>query len=123
MAVFVLALGPLSLTIVNYGVTFMFAAITLQQVCDTEEGSNTLSLEEENTHKPDEDVKNEKDSENKENEPSEKTQEEKGDENSDKTSECSETEDAAEDCDVCSESRIFNVFKRLRDKLSYTENL
>lgn len=121
MAVFLLALGPLSLTIVNYGVTFMFAVITLQQVCDKEEGSVSLSTEEENTHDLDDDK--EKDDAIIEGEPSEKSHQEKRDDTSDKTSESSEMEDAVEDCDVCSESRIFNVIKRIRDKLSYTEDM
>lgn len=119
MAVFILALGPLSITIVNYGVTFMFAVITMQQICDKEEAKNSPNLQE----KPDDGIEKEKDSANKEERPSEESQEEKCDENTDRTSETSEMEDAREDCDVCSESRILNVIKRLRDKLSYTENM
>ncbi|KAJ8730054.1 hypothetical protein PYW07_017092 [Mythimna separata] len=120
MAIFILALGPLSLTIVNYGVTFMFAVITLQQVCDKEEPKNSSNKEQENTHKLDDKLEKENDKEEK---PSEKSREEKSEENTEKTSEVPEMEDALEDCDVCSESRIFSVIKRLRDKLSNTENM
>ncbi|PZC86467.1 hypothetical protein B5X24_HaOG209186 [Helicoverpa armigera] len=116
MAVFILALGPLSLTIVNYGVTFMFAVITVQQVCDKEE----IIPSKQNTHKPN--IDDESESSNIEHEFSDKSQEEKCDENSEKTSE-SGMEDALEDCDMCNESQIFNVIKRLRDKVNYNENL
>lgn len=117
MAVFILALGPLSLTIVNYGVTFMFAVITVQQVCDREE----IIPSRENTHKPN--IDDESETSNIEHEFSDKSQEEKCDENSEKTSESSGMEDALEDCDMCNESQIFNVIKRLRDKVNYNENL
>ncbi|KAF9424109.1 hypothetical protein HW555_000818 [Spodoptera exigua] len=123
MAVFLLALGPVTLTLVNYGITFMFAVITVQQICDKEDIVPSKSDEKtENDDKPN--IENEKEKTYNQNESNEKSQEDKCDENiSDKAGETSELEDVTEDCEVCSESRIFNIFKRLRDKMSHTENL
>ncbi|KAH9633328.1 hypothetical protein HF086_004042 [Spodoptera exigua] len=123
MAVFLLALGPVTLTLVNYGITFMFAVITVQQICDKEDIVPSKSDEKnENVDKPN--IENEKEKTYNQNESNEKTQEDKCDENiSDKAGETSELEDVTEDCEVCSESRIFNIFKRLGDKMSHTENL
>ncbi|XP_050561004.1 GPI inositol-deacylase [Spodoptera frugiperda] len=127
MAVFLIALGPLTLSLVNYGIALIFAVITVQQVWDKED--IVPNSDDKNVPKSDEKSENEekeKDTEkaNNQNESDEKTQEDKCEENvSDKTSESSEMEDAVENCDPCSESTIFNVFKRLRDKMTYTENL
>lgn len=127
MAVFLIALGPLTLSLVNYGIALIFAVITVQQVWDKED--IVPNSDDKNVPKSDEKSENEekeKDTEkaNNQNESDEKTQEDKCEENvSDKTSESSEMEDAVENCDPCNESTIFNVFKRFRDKMTYTENL
>lgn len=43
MAVLILVLGPFSLSTVNYGVTFMFIIITLQQLCDIDDSNQVTS--------------------------------------------------------------------------------
>ncbi|RVE51297.1 hypothetical protein evm_004101 [Chilo suppressalis] len=132
MAVFILALGPLSLTIVNYGITFMFAVITIQQLCDREEEDPVSS---EGTASTDDDGQgiNEGATENVENENNKKKggidkEESKNSNNKENTkdngnpSNEAETNKTDEDCDVCSESRIYGAFKRLRDKFSFSED-
>lgn len=109
MAVFMLVLGPLSLAIVNYGVTFMFAVITVQQICDTEDvltenirgSTDNQNLSEEATDS----VNN-------------KGQDHRKPENTEESNATS-----SDDCNVCSENRIYNVFNELREKFSHTENL
>lgn len=127
MAVFLIALGPLTLSLVNYGIALIFAVITVQQVCDKEEivpNSDETSVSKSEEKRETDEKEKDTEKANNQNESDEKTQEDKCEENvSDKTSESSEMEDAVENCDPCSESTIFNVFKRLRDKMTYTENL
>ena len=123
MAVFILALGPFSLAIVNYGVTSMFAVITLHQLYDKED------IKEDTPGQPLKSV-NENDTNIQENK---ETKETTSDNNQPKSTINDETEnsnekvnnDSAEEpseCDVCNESRIYNMFKNLRDKFSFSEN-
>lgn len=95
MAIFILALGPLSLTIVNYGITFTFVVITLQQVCDKEDVQSSTT---EGTNES----KNDNDEKPKEN------QKEEAD------------NIQTNDCDPCNENRIFDAFKNLQDKFDLT---
>ncbi|CAG4983045.1 unnamed protein product [Colias eurytheme] len=126
MAVFIIALGPFSLTIVNYGVAFMFAIITLQQLCDHEEIDETREEKEkeekellsETKEADTKESKAEITSENKNNKES-STPEEKSqstDEN------VGDKEAAPDSCDVCSESRFYSMFTRLREKLSFSND-
>ncbi|XP_037872633.1 GPI inositol-deacylase [Bombyx mori] len=95
MAIFILALGPLSLTIVNYGITFTFVVITLQQVCDKEDVQSS-TIEGTNESKNDNDEK-----------PKENQKEEADN-------------IQTNDCDPCNENRIFDAFKNLQDKFDLT---
>ncbi|KAL4704963.1 hypothetical protein ACJJTC_013420 [Scirpophaga incertulas] len=108
MSVLILALGPMSLMIVNYGVTFSFALITIQQLYD-EEITDFLTT--------DLSVDSNDDNEQipKENNASEDT---------DNINNGSETEkpESSNDCDVCNESRIYNVFKNIKEKLNLSED-
>ncbi|OWR55551.1 gpi inositol deacylase pgap1 [Danaus plexippus plexippus] len=128
MAVLICALGPFSLSIVNYGVTFMFAIITLQQLYDVDDNIDENLLTQEPLQ--DKEITNI----DQENEADKKdTQEEncskKEDLNKDageslKTDNSSEAEcgDKSSDCDKCDESRIYRVFKNLREKFSFGDN-
>lgn len=93
-AVIILVLGPLYLTIVNYGVTFMFLTLTVQQVFDKENdkpsGNDKLSSEKHSS----------KD-----------------------TGEKTETSSSDDKCNVCSENRIYNLFQNLREKFGFVEDL
>lgn len=112
MAVFIIALGPLSLTIVNYGVTFMFAVITIQQIFDKEEPNIVNNS---NTQETNAEIHSNSD----------KSNTESNDDLGNKSDEADDvrTEVLNERCDPCNESRIYNIFKRFRDKLSFDENV
>ncbi|CAG9786117.1 unnamed protein product [Diatraea saccharalis] len=126
MSVFILALGPLSLTIVNYGITFMFAVITIQQLCDKEDIIASEDMKTTKDSQDDDEGANNSNKENKnsenENNKAEGNSDEKEAKEHDNASGKTETEKTDDDCDVCSESRIYGVFKRLRDKFSFTED-
>lgn len=100
----------------------MFAVITLQQVCDKEENATIIGEEiaqetgSDNNKKEDSD-----DNASREKQPDENCGEdsEQTNENPDR----SNTEGTSDDCNVCNESRIYNVFKNLREKFSFSENL
>ncbi|XP_031765165.2 GPI inositol-deacylase isoform X2 [Galleria mellonella] len=116
MAVCILALGPVSLTVVNYGVTFMFMVITLQQLLDKEELTevviSTEVLQEQTNENTNENLSE-----------SNVLGDNKADTNSHNSSETPNPDTVSEDCDVCSESRIYNVFKNLREKITFNEDL
>ncbi|XP_059047007.1 GPI inositol-deacylase [Achroia grisella] len=114
MAVCVLALGPLSLMVVNYGVTFMFVVITIQQLFDKEEPVDSASLTNE-FEKQTNETANEI--------PSESNTQSDGNAEHSSSSETPNTDTPGEDCDICSESRIYNVFKNLREKITLNEDL
>lgn len=119
MAVFILALGPLSLTIVNYGVTFMFLVITVQQLFDVEVDENKCDKVPQQNIQNDEDscvdrqamVKTSNASKDKEDIENESEQSNEGASNI----------NAPDECDPCNESRIYNMFKRLREKFSFAD--
>ncbi|KAJ0177266.1 hypothetical protein K1T71_007275 [Dendrolimus kikuchii] len=121
MAVFIIALGPLSLTIVNYGVTFMFTVITMQQLFDKEKRNYVNQENTENTSNI-ETYSNNAESNGNVNDECNETRD---NENSNATNDSHDvrTEVQEEQCDPCNENRIYNVFKRLRDKLSVDENV
>lgn len=121
MAVCIMALGPLSLTIVNYGVTFMFAVITIQQLCDKEENENTIietslaeDSQENNEKSKDEDVSNDKQDTNEQ----QNTKESAKETSEKETSKNETSQEPSEDCDVCNEGRIYRIFKSFRDKFT-----
>ncbi|XP_038211985.1 GPI inositol-deacylase isoform X2 [Zerene cesonia] len=129
MAVFIIALGPFSLTIVNYGVTFMFAIITIQQLCDHEE-TNKETQEEKKTAEEKELISETNQGETKEPEV-EITRENKEDskessysqETSQNTNEnTADKEEPPDSCEVCSENRFYSMFIRLREKLSFSND-
>lgn len=125
------------MTLVNYGMTFIFTVITLQQLfhlyyheSNVTVNEEVKSTEETDTSKlPSANVLN-----NDENEKaSEETRakDEKGDETQTNEKDKSNNshvdekliEDLPNECDVCDENRIYKVFKNLRDKFSFsTEN-
>ncbi|CAH0723349.1 unnamed protein product, partial [Brenthis ino] len=125
MAVFILALGPFSLSIVNYGVTFMFLVITIQQLYDREDIKKSNSEEasestnesnaciQENIEESKECGSNDQSTSDTNKETKETDNEKINDDNDKKSSEC----------DVCNENRIYNMFKNLREKFSFSENL
>lgn len=117
MAVFILALGPLSLIIVNYGVTFMFVVITLQQMFDVSVNENeSIEIHQENTQ-------NDEDSSVNTEEMVKATNSSEDIEN-----ECEQTNQGAsninlDECEPCNENKIYNMFKRLREKFSFDEEI
>ncbi|KAJ2945874.1 hypothetical protein O0L34_g4777 [Tuta absoluta] len=124
-AVFIIVLGPFSLTIVNYSVTFMYIVITVQQLIDkseTSESENTPN----DSNTPDSDKTSETNkSENvssETNKPGEsgdtKAQNDSTESNKPSTSNMSETN---EDCE-CNENRIYTMFKNLREKFDFSGN-
>ncbi|CAH0579308.1 unnamed protein product [Chrysodeixis includens] len=117
MAVFLLALGPLSLTIVNYGVTFMFAAITLQQVFDKEETAPSIDTNKSEEKSPTNEQNEEEHQENVQND----------DDDEFRKFVERETIQAPDikldDCVVCTSSKMFRIFKNIKEKFSATENL
>ncbi|KAM3961034.1 LOW QUALITY PROTEIN: GPI inositol-deacylase [Aphomia sociella] len=116
MAVCILALGPLSLSVVNYGVTLMFVVITIQQLFDKEELVETAeSTEEPQTNSAE--TSNENPNE------SEMTNDDNAKAGPSQESEVPNADSPGEDCDVCNESRIYNVFKNLREKFTFNEDL
>lgn len=120
MAVFILMLGPLSLTVVNYGVTAMFVVITVQQICDTED---IVEINSEDNHDP-QNNENTQNNQSSEPSPSSSDQNQKDDENKETETDqpnVNKTEETSEDC-VCNENRIYSVFKNLRDKFSFSED-
>ncbi|XP_028171511.1 GPI inositol-deacylase isoform X1 [Ostrinia furnacalis] len=118
MAVLILSLGPLSLIIINYGVTLMIAIITLQQWFDEEVGAEIrtcLSEHSEEKEKDDHESKTENISDDKE------ETKDKGDTKDNKDdceNETKQPETPSEDCNVCDESRIYTMFKGFRDKFT-----
>lgn len=121
MAVFIIAVGPLSLTIVNYGVTFMFTVITLQQLFDKEDKHVAYPQNTQSTANTDTQSNNHESNRNINNECNENIHNDKSNARSSAHDIRTETQD--EQCDPCNESRIYNVFKRLKDKLSVDENV
>lgn len=117
MAVFLLALGPLSLTIVNYGVTLMFAVITLQQVFDKEitvpsidknkKEKKTSINEEQNGEESEEDIRHDED----------------GFKKFVEKEAAHDPNIKLDDCVVCTSSKMYRIFKNMKDKFSATENL
>lgn len=97
----------------------MFAVITIQQLCDKEdniESEITSNADEDATQKESEETKEEskkdqssenRDSKNERQNPDESGEKEEKDANK-----------PSDDCDVCNESRIYAMFKNLRDKFS-----
>ncbi|XP_064071825.1 GPI inositol-deacylase isoform X2 [Vanessa tameamea] len=127
MAIFILALGPFSLSIVNYGVTFMFTIITIQQLYDKEEPTEVTSeehLESKVDNASDEKIPSKMDLETET-----KTEGTKSDTNPDPKSEnfanekATENDENTSECDVCNENRIYNIFKNLREKFSFSDSL
>ncbi|XP_013199791.1 GPI inositol-deacylase [Amyelois transitella] len=134
MAVCILVLGPFSLTFVNYGVTFMVILITVQQMFDSEDkppgeetdiedAPNDANAEQKNEinsdkNETEENVNSKPNAKDKddENAPSEENNKKKGLNANDDAS-------TSDDCDVCNESRIYNVFKNLREKFSFNDEL
>ncbi|CAB3224247.1 unnamed protein product [Arctia plantaginis] len=104
MAVIILVLGPLYLPIVNYGVTFMFVTLTVQQMFDKEKVIHSKGIAGQRRDKDNEEFSEEK-------------------QNSKESSEQTETSTSGDKCNVCSESRIYNLFQNLREKFSFIENL
>ncbi|XP_046960059.1 GPI inositol-deacylase [Vanessa cardui] len=127
MAIFILALGPFSLSIVNYGVTFMFTIITLQQLYDKEESTEVTS--EEHLKSKIDNASDEKTSSKMDLETESKTEGNKSDSNTDPKSEnianekANENDENTSECDVCNENRIYNIFKNLREKFSFNDSL
>ncbi|XP_022125141.2 GPI inositol-deacylase [Pieris rapae] len=121
MAVFIIALGPFSLSIINYGVAIMFAIITIQQLFNKEEkscntaGNATQDEKEDSTEEPStkENLKSNLNNIN------ENTVASSSEEKSQNTSENIETE---LNCDVCNESRLYTMFKNLRDKINFSDD-
>ncbi|CAG9093674.1 unnamed protein product [Plutella xylostella] len=121
MAVFILSLGPLSLTIVNYSVTFMFAMITVQQYVNIFD--EDVVAEETPVEKPqDKDCDNSSSKEDRNDEPGTSHSGDKTSDADDKT-QSSEATQSTPDCNVCNENRIYNVFKNLREKFNFNEDL
>ncbi|CAG5050252.1 unnamed protein product [Parnassius apollo] len=131
MALFVLVLGIFSLFIVNYGVTLIFALITMQQLWDYEEKSNdeTNDVANDDTN----DAQNEKVVEESHCQQKENNSQSQSDLSNEtpQSRECKDETDKTkqeirdqtiEDCNVCSENRIYNIFKHLRDKFSFNNN-
>lgn len=110
MAIFILALGPFSLAIINYGVTFTFAAITIQQLFDKEdpETENSENFEDD-TH---EDGQNETIDKNESDKQDAKEKDTESNE-----SDAKESETVSEESDL-NENRIYSIFKNLREKFS-----
>ncbi|CAH2238309.1 jg17468 [Pararge aegeria aegeria] len=118
MAVLTLALAPFTWFIINYGITFVFTIITIQQLYDfevptpgniTEEPvvgdaveniDNTIPVNEEEVIVPNE------------NSPSDTENDESS----------SNEEENEETCDIVNESRIYNLFKNLRERITFGEN-
>ncbi|CAH2106337.1 unnamed protein product [Euphydryas editha] len=121
MAVFILALGPFSLSIVNYGVTFMFTIITIQQLYDIEDLVEVTS--EEHSENPD-DTKKENPA-NRKNLGTETENEAKNSESNTgpKNENITDSNENTTECDVCDENRIYNIFKNLREKFSFNDSL
>ncbi|XP_075973637.1 GPI inositol-deacylase [Anticarsia gemmatalis] len=118
MAVFILTLGPLSLTVVSYGVTFMFAVITVQQMLDTELIENVPQSNETNSSEKEKEESEEKQEETSASEFNDKSGKDKA-----QAENTEETPTSSDDCNVCSESRIYRIFSNLREKFSFSENL
>lgn len=119
MAVFILVLGPLSLTVVNYGVTFMFAAITLHQMFDKEIDTQSNDLVEECPASENDNNTCDAERNNEGEKSNEKCKDNEQDDNEDETTPVT----SSDDCNVCSESRIYTIFSNLREKFSFSENL
>lgn len=132
MALFVLVLGVFSLTIVNYGVTLIFAVITIQQLWDSEiDKYNVETFHSEGTDDQKSQVINENqcDEEKQSNsQPCEETSDDKNKENKENKEDEKCTQDAKkevtpEDCNVCSENKIYKIFKNLREKFSFNSDV
>ncbi|CAG9584705.1 unnamed protein product [Danaus chrysippus] len=127
MAVLICALGPFSLSIVNYGVTFMFAIITLQQLYDVDDYIDENLLIQEPlqdkaiTNTDQENETDKKDTQEKNCSKKEDLNKETGESTKTDNSEA-ECEDKTSDCDKCDESRIYSVFRNLREKFSFGDN-
>lgn len=120
-AVCILALGPLSLSVVSYGVTFMFVVIVLQQLFDrAEEPPVEVNVAPQNPPEENENAQKENVTEqDNKSEPNTSDSEEKTSEHSEGVN----AESSSENCDVCSESRIYTIFKNFREKFTFNEDL
>lgn len=126
MAVLILVLGPFSLSTVNYGVTFMFIIITLQQLCDIDDSNQVTS------EQPSEDIdkkegppcnKRNLESDTKHSE-TENKNEDSNETNTESMGEnITESNDNTSNCDTCNENRIYNIFKNLREKFIFNDSL
>lgn len=118
MAIFLIALGPFSLSIINYGVAIMFALITLQQLLDKAEEDKSSNIE--NTLMGEKSEESEvKEEQNIKEKPESNVNNINEEEKSQNTN---ENEDVGNDCDVCNENRIYTIFKNLRDKFSFNND-
>lgn len=127
MALFVLVLGVFSLTIVNYGVTLIFAVITIQQLWDSEtDNVETSHSEGADDQKSQVINENQCDEEKQSNsQPCEETSDNKNKENKEdeKCTQDAKKEVTPEDCNVCSENKIYKIFKNLREKFSFNSDV
>ncbi|XP_068631701.1 GPI inositol-deacylase [Battus philenor] len=140
ITLFVLIVGPFTLSLVNYAVTMVFALITIQQLLDQEvnvekqsnlssnHGDNpqrkteacTTSTTSDGTKETDVIKENEKVNKEEENEKCSKTNEIK----TERQGTCEKiNEEIPEECDVCNENRIYKIFKNLREKFSYNNDV
>ncbi|XP_072931942.1 GPI inositol-deacylase isoform X2 [Epargyreus clarus] len=125
MATFIIVLGPISMSLVNYAVTFMFVTITFQQMFDKCNEDNSAEVKEQ----PACEVKSDKGNESEETKDKEDcVSDDDNDKRQDDNDECkpeeSESSPLVEDnCDVCDESRIYNVFKNLKEKFSFNNDV
>ncbi|KAI5651707.1 PGAP1-like protein domain-containing protein [Phthorimaea operculella] len=126
-AVFIIVLGPFSLTIVNYSVTCMYIVITVQQLLDKAETSDDSenSAQNDNNTETSEQTSETNKSENissDSNKPDEsgdaKAENDSSESNKPTASNISEPN---EDCE-CNEGRIYAMFKNLRDKFDFSGN-
>ncbi|XP_045535569.1 GPI inositol-deacylase [Papilio machaon] len=132
ISIIIFVLGPFTMTIVNYGMLFIFAIITVQQLFH-------LYYDEKNVMVND-DVKeadasklssasvlnNDKNETNHETgEKSEKANETQSEKEKSNNSCADErlNEDVPDECNVCDENRIYKVFKNLRDKFSSVNDM
>ncbi|KPJ15660.1 GPI inositol-deacylase [Papilio machaon] len=133
ISIIIFVLGPFTMTIVNYGMLFIFTIITVQQLFH-------LYYDEKNVMVNDDDVKeadasklssasvlnNDKNETNDETEEkSEKANETQSEKEKSNNSYADErlNEDVPDECNVCDENRIYKVFKNLRDKFSSVNDM
>ncbi|XP_053607259.1 GPI inositol-deacylase [Plodia interpunctella] len=130
LAVFILVVGPFSLAFVNYSVAAIFVIITAQQVIEKEERPIQENTEAEDPQSDSQTVQDDckkpstSSENNKKNYSSEKddVSNEDGESKKDST-QSNEDGNTGDNCDVCNESRIYNIFKNLREKFSFNEDI